>query len=142
MSVNCISLRGLRWVNRLRFVHFIQSVNLTRRTEPANLVAKFQACMWALCRLSSICTCKARICHLRAVCDRARLINSLTGVKLLALQGYPVTLFSGWLNSTVVLDCFNGGGQYKQFVESWLQKSSAESEITWSIPQLKITQLL
>ena len=31
----------------------------------------------------------------------------------------------------MVLVCISGEGQYKQFVESWLQKTGSESELTW-----------
>ena len=29
------------------------------------------------------------------------------------------------------LVCISGEGQYKQFVESWLQRIGADSELTW-----------
>ena len=31
----------------------------------------------------------------------------------------------------MVLVCISGEGQYKQFVDSWLQKIGAESDLTW-----------
>ena len=49
----------------------------------------------------------------------------------LALEGMPVTGLNGWHDSTVALFWINRSGQFKQFVENWVQKIGAQPEITW-----------
>ena len=56
--------------------------------------------------------------------------NLLVNVRV-ALEGLPVTELNGWLDSTVALVWISSGGQYKQFVENWVQKICAHPEITW-----------
>ena len=56
--------------------------------------------------------------------------NLLVNVKT-ALEGMPVTGLNGWLDSTVAFFWINGSGQFKQFVENWVQKICAQPEITW-----------
>ena len=48
-----------------------------------------------------------------------------------ALDGFPVTEVTGWLDSTVALCWVKGQGQYKQFVQSRVRKIREKSFIEW-----------
>ena len=48
-----------------------------------------------------------------------------------ALEGFPITVTQGWLDSTVALHWINGGGQYKQFVANRIQKIKSNPKIKW-----------
>ena len=79
---------------------------------------------------------KARLAKRGLTIPRLELIsahmvtNLLMNVKF-AMEGLPVTELNGWLDSTVALFWINGGGQYKQLMENWVQKFRAQSEIIW-----------
>ena len=81
---------------------------------------------------------KARLAKQSLTIPRLELISAHTVTNLLvnvktALEGMPVTGLNGWLDSTVTVAFFwiNGSGQFKQFVENWVQKICAQPEITW-----------
>ena len=48
-----------------------------------------------------------------------------------ALDGFPVTGVTGWLDSTVALCWVKGQGQYKQFVQNRVRKIREKSFIEW-----------
>ena len=48
-----------------------------------------------------------------------------------ALEGFPVTVMQGWLDSTVALYWINGGGEYKQFVANRISKIKSNLRVNW-----------
>jgi len=60
----------------------------------------------------------------------AHMVTNLKVNVKVALEKMPVTGLNGWLDSTVSLFWVNGTSQYKQFVENWVQKISAQPETT------------
>ena len=56
--------------------------------------------------------------------------NLVDNVKT-ALEGFPVTEVTGWLDSTVALYWIEGKGQYKQFVHNRVRKICEKSYIKW-----------
>lgn len=78
---------------------------------------------------------------------RLELVSAHTVTNLLAnvrtaLEGFPVTELNGWLDSMVALFWINGGGQYKQFVETRVQKNHAQPDITWRHVHTQDTRLM
>ena len=56
--------------------------------------------------------------------------NLVDNVKT-ALEGFPVTEVTGWLDSTMALYWIEGKGQYKQFVQNRVRKICEKSYIKW-----------
>ena len=50
-----------------------------------------------------------------------------------ALDGFPITVKQGWLDSTVALHWINGGGEYKQFVANRIQKIISNPKVKWRL---------
>ena len=48
-----------------------------------------------------------------------------------ALEGFPVTVLQGWLDSTVALHWINGGGNFKQFVANRVAKIKSNTQLEW-----------
>jgi hypothetical protein len=48
-----------------------------------------------------------------------------------ALEGFPVTVMQGWLDSTVALYWINGEGEYKQFVANRISKIKSNLRLHW-----------
>ena len=46
-----------------------------------------------------------------------------------ALDGFPITVTQGWLDSTVALHWINRGGEHKQFVANRIQKIKPNPKI-------------
>jgi hypothetical protein len=56
--------------------------------------------------------------------------NLVSNVEI-ALEGFPVTVMQGWLDSTVALYWINGGGEYKQFVANRISKIKSNLRLQW-----------
>ena len=48
-----------------------------------------------------------------------------------ALEGSPVVVLQGWLDSTVALHWINGGGDFKQFVAKLVAKIKSNNQLKW-----------
>ena len=57
-------------------------------------------------------------------------VNLVSNVERV-LEGFPVTVMQGWLDSTVVLYWINGGGEYKQFVANRISKIKSNLPLQW-----------
>ena len=57
-------------------------------------------------------------------------VNLVSNVERV-LEGFPVTVMQGWLDSTVALYWINGGGEYKQFVANRISKIKSNLRLQW-----------
>ena len=79
---------------------------------------------------------KSRLAKQGLTIPRLELVSAHMAANLIsnverALEGFPVTVTQGWLDSTVALHWINGGGEYKQFVANRIQKIKSNTNIKW-----------
>ena len=81
-------------------------------------------------------TAKSRLPKQGLTIPRSKLVSGHMAANLVdnvkkALDGFPVTGVTGWLDSTVALCWVKGQGQYKQFVQNRVRKIREKSFIEW-----------
>ena len=81
-------------------------------------------------------TAKSRLPKQGLTIPRSELVSGHMAANLVdnvkkALDGFPVTGVTGWLDSTVALCWVKGQGQYKQFVQNRVRKIREKSFIEW-----------
>ena len=79
---------------------------------------------------------KSRLAKQGLTIPRLELVSAHMAANLVsnvekALDGFPITVIQGWLDSTVALQWINGGGEYKQFVANRIQKIKSNTRIQW-----------
>ncbi len=79
---------------------------------------------------------KARLTKDGLTMPRKELVSAHMAVNLLdnvrsALEGFPVTSFMGWLDSSVALHWIRGEGEYKMFVANRVNKILEHEGVTW-----------
>lgn len=79
---------------------------------------------------------KARLAKQGLTIPRLELVSAHMAANLIsnvqvALEGFPVTILHGWLDSTVALHWIRGAGEHKQFVANRVRKIQAHSQIQW-----------
>ena len=79
---------------------------------------------------------KSRLAKKSLTIPRLELVSAHMATNLVdnvqsALEGYPVNLVYGWLDSLVALHWIRGGGSYKQFVSNRVRKINEKDYIIW-----------
>ena len=79
---------------------------------------------------------KARLAKQGLTIPRLELVSAHMAANLVenvqrALEGFPVTVLQGWLDSTVALHWINGGGNFKQFVANRVAKIKSNTQLEW-----------
>ena len=97
--------------------------------------------VYAIIRQSSgvsrgLVAAKARLAKQGLTIPRLELVSAHMAANLVgnvesALEGFPVTVVQGWLDSTVALYWLNGGGEYKQFVANRVRKIKSNERLQW-----------
>ena len=81
-------------------------------------------------------TAKSRLSKKGLTIPRLELVSGHMAANLVhnvkkALEGFPVNLVVGWLDSSVALHWIRGNGEYKQFVGNRVRKMQEKSYIEW-----------
>ncbi len=145
-----IGQQWLRFLNRLPEMVYLPR-SIPRFREPIDEIelhafgdasgSGIAAVVYAIVKQSAgistgLVAAKSRLAKKSLTIPRLELVSAHMATNLVdnvqsALEGYPVNLVYGWLDSLVALHWIRGGGSYKQFVSNRVRKINEKDYIIW-----------